>query len=139
MVFPSLFPFFVASDLLNRTNFIRATGIILEPIMRPIFNVPGCGSFPVAMGITSGYPMGAKLTTDLREKGQVSKIEGERLLAFTNNSGPLFIVGAVATGMFKMPSIGLFLLVSHILAGLTVGIIFRFYGSKSIKSNKNMK
>ncbi|MDP4181027.1 MAG: nucleoside recognition domain-containing protein, partial [Bacillota bacterium] len=75
----------------------------------------------------------------LREKGQVSKIEGERLLSFTNNSGPLFIVGAVATGMFKMPSIGLFLLVSHILAGLTVGIIFRFYGSKSIKSNKNMK
>ena len=56
VVFPSLFPFFVAAEILNRTGFVKAAGIILEPLMRPLFNVPGCGSFAVAMGITSGYP-----------------------------------------------------------------------------------
>jgi len=44
VVFPSLFPFFVASEILYRTGFIKAIGILLEPIMRPLFNVPGCGS-----------------------------------------------------------------------------------------------
>ncbi len=56
VVFPSLFPFFVASEILYRTGFIKSLGILLEPIMRPVFNVPGCGSFALAMGVTSGYP-----------------------------------------------------------------------------------
>lgn len=128
IVFPSLFPFFVASYLLNGTGFIRAVGILLEPIMRPLFNVPGCGSFTFAMGITSGYPVGAKITSEMRKDKLLTKTEAERLLAFTNNSGPLFIVGAVAVGMFKMPQLGIFLLVCHIAACITVGILFRFYG-----------
>lgn len=56
VVFPSLFPFFVASELLGMTGFTKAFGVLLEPIMRPLFNVPGCGSFAFAMGVTSGYP-----------------------------------------------------------------------------------
>ncbi|KNY26260.1 sporulation integral membrane protein YlbJ [Pseudobacteroides cellulosolvens] len=136
IVFPSLFPFLAASELLNRTSFIKAAGILLEPIMRPLFNVPGCGSFAVAMGITSGYPVGAKITVDLRNSGQISKLEGERLLAFTNNSGPLFIVGAVATGMYAMPRLGFFLLLCHILSGITVGLLFKYYSFGEIKSAK---
>ncbi len=57
VVFPSLFPFFVATEILNRTGIVKTFGILLEPVMRPLFNVPGCGSFAVAMGITSGYPI----------------------------------------------------------------------------------
>jgi len=127
IVFPSLFPFFVASELLNGTGFIRAIGVLLEPVMRPLFNVPGCGSFAFAMGITSGYPVGAKITAGMRKDKLISKIEAERLLAFSNNSGPLFIMGAVAVGMFKSPQLGVFLLICHIAACITVGIIFRFY------------
>jgi sporulation integral membrane protein YlbJ len=130
VVFPSLFPFFVASEILNKTGFIKSIGILLEPIMRPVFNVPGCGSFAFAMGITSGYPVGAKLTASMRKEKLLSKTEAERLLSFTNNSGPLFVVGAVAVGMFKMPGLGLFLLTCHILASITVGVIFRFYKAK---------
>jgi len=41
--------------------------------MRPLFNVPGCGSFAFAMGITSGYPVGAKITASMREEKLLSK------------------------------------------------------------------
>lgn len=127
IVFPSLFPFFVASELLNATGFARAAGILLEPVMRPLFNVPGCGSLALLMGVASGYPTGAKITCDLRMREAVTRTEAERLLAFTNNSGPLFITGAVATGMYGAPSLGLLLLACHIAACLTVGVLFRFY------------
>lgn len=136
IVFPSLFPFFVISELLNATGFVRAAGVLVEPLMRPLFNVPGCGSFALAMGVTSGYPVGAKITTDMRGQGLLTKIEAERLLAFTNNSGPLFIVGAVAVGMLQRPELGVFLLLCHIMAGISVGIIFRFYkSSRKYKSS----
>ncbi len=77
----------------------------------------------------------------MREEKLLTKAEAERLLAFTNNSGPLFIIGAVAVGMFNSPRIGFILLSCHILASLTVGILFRFYGNrkdriKSIVSDK---
>ncbi len=139
IVFPSLFPFFVGSELLNKTGLVKTAGALLEPVMRPIFNVPGCGSFPFAMGITSGYPIGAKITADMREQELITKTEAERLLAFTNNSGPLFIMGAVSVGMYGMPQIGMLLLLCHILACITVGVAFRFYkrwdksGSKKTK------
>lgn len=135
VVFPSLFPFFVASQLLNRSGFIGFAGVIMEPIMRPIFNIPGCGSFALAMGIVSGYPIGASITSDLKRQNLISKTEAERLLTFTNNSGPLFIMGAVAVGMFNMPSAGYLLYISHVAASLTVGFIFRYYKS-SEKSPK---
>lgn len=138
IVFPSLFPFFVASEILNATGFVKAAGVLFEPVMRPVFNVPGSGSFALLMGVTSGYPVGAKITCDLRKKGLVSKIEAERLLAFTNNSGPLFIIGAVATGMYGMPSLGLFLLACHILACLTVGMLFKYYKRQN-KQEINIK
>ena len=42
-VIPSLFPFFIATELLNHTNIPRVIGNMFNKIMRPIFNVPGIG------------------------------------------------------------------------------------------------
>lgn len=139
VVVPSLFPFFVAAEIMNSTGFIRASGLLLEPVMRPLFNVPGSGSFALAMGVLSGYPVGAKITCDFRNNGELTKYEAERLLAFTNNSGPLFIVGAVGTGMYGSPRLGIFLLSCHLLACITVGLIFRFYkaGKRSTNAMKS--
>ncbi len=127
VVVPSLLPFFIASGIMNATGFTNASGILLEPVMRPFFNVPGCSSFALALGVTSGYPVGAKITSDLRKSGALTKTEAERLLAFTNNSGPLFIIGAVGTGMYGSSLIGIFLFICHFLACITVGFLFRFY------------
>lgn len=126
-VFPALLPFMIGSFLLIELGVVRFIGILFEPIMRPIFNVPGVGAFPWIMGLTSGYPVGAKITADLRAKGQISQVEAQRLVAFSNNSGPLFILGAVAVGMLSRAEIGIFLLSIHYLSSLSVGILFRFY------------
>lgn len=101
--------------------------MLLNPIMRPIFNVPGCGAYAMLMGIISGYPIGAKIVTNFRENGMCSKEECERLLAFTNNSGPLFIIGTVGISLFYNSLIGVLLFITHLLACLTVGILFRFW------------
>ena len=136
-VVPSLFPFFVATELLMHTNLISQLGIILNKYMKPIFNIRGEGAFVFIMGIISGYPMGAKLATNFRKNNICSKEECERLLSFTNNSGPLFIIGTVGILMYGSTIIGLLLFITHILACITVGIIFRFWKKSSNSSSLN--
>lgn len=130
-IVPSLFPFFVATELLSHTNFTYYLGKLLNKFMKPLFNVRGEGSFAFIMGIISGYPVGAKIAANFREKNICSKEECERLLSFTNNSGPLFIIGTVGITMFGNSTIGFLLLITHLLASITVGIIFRFWKYKS--------
>lgn len=148
-VVPSLFPFFVATELLSHTNFTFYLGKLLNKFMKPLFNIRGEGSFAFIMGIISGYPVGAKIAANFREKNICSKEECERLLSFTNNSGPLFIIGTVGITMFGNSTIGFLLLITHILASITVGIIFRFWKHNSknkydntnynLNSNKDIK
>lgn len=133
-VVPTLFPFFVATELMNNTNFIPMLGKYLNKFMRPIFKVPGEGAYAFLMGMISGYPVGAKIVCNLREKGLCTKDEGERMLAFTNNSGPLFIIGTVGISLFGNQTIGIILLITHILACITVGVLFGF-----TKKNENIK
>ena len=127
IVFPALLPFFIASELLMSFGVVHFMGVLLEPVMRPLFNVPGPGSFVVAVGFTSGYPIGAMLTSKLRSRGLLSRVEAERLVSFTNNSSPLFMLVAVAVGMFNMPSLGYLIAGSHYLGNLTMGLFLRFY------------
>lgn len=82
------------------------------------------------MGIISGYPVGAKIVTNLRENNICTKEEAERLLSFTNNSGPLFIVGTVGISLLGNTTVGIILLVIHVLASITVGVCFRFWKSE---------
>lgn len=119
-VIPSLFPFFVATELLSYTNIISFFGKFLTPIMRPLFNVPGESAFAFLMGLISGYPVGAKIVSNFMEEGICTKEEAERMLAFSNNSGPLFIVGTVGISLFGSTQIGILLFVTHILACISV-------------------
>ena len=130
-VVPSLFPFFVITNLLSQTKVVNIIGKILDKLMRPFFNVPGIGGFAFVMGLISGYPIGAKVVSDFRHQSLVTKDEGERLLAFTNNSGPLFIISSVGIGMFGDTKTGILLLCTHILACITVGIILGKFSKKS--------
>lgn len=134
-VVPSLLPFFIATELLGYTNVISFLGNFLNKFMRPLFNVPGEGAFPFIMGIISGYPIGAKIVANFKEQGLCTSTEAERLIAFTNNSGPLFIVGTVGIGLFKDTKTGILLLITHILACITVGILFRWWKCKKNKRN----
>ena len=140
-VVPSLFPFFVITHLLSHTKIVGLMGKLLDKIMRPLFNVPGVGGFAFVMGLISGYPVGAKIVSDFRKDGLVTKSEGERMLAFTNNSGPLFILSSVGISLFGDTKTGLLLLGTHILACITVGIVLGKFSKKSdieFKSSYNL-
>ncbi|HHW19102.1 MAG TPA: sporulation integral membrane protein YlbJ [Firmicutes bacterium] len=129
IVLPALLPFFIAAELLMGMGVVHFMGVLMEPLMRPIFNVPGTGSFAMAMGIASGYPLGAALAARLKDDGLATKTEAERLMCFCNTSDPLFMTGAVAVGMFKRTDLAVIIISAHYLSALTVGVLLRFWRS----------
>lgn len=123
LIVPSLFPFFVATGLLRRLGLPELLGRCLAPLAARLFSVSGQGASALLVGLTGGYPMGAAYVSELTEEGRVSAEEGERLLAFCNNSGPAFILGAVGLGAFGSVKAGLLLYAAHILAALLGGLL----------------
>lgn len=136
VVFPSLLPFFITAELLLAFGVVKFLGILFEPVMRPLFNVPGAGSFGWIMGMASGYPTGAKIAARLREEKQLTQIEAERLVSFTNNSSPLFIFGAISAGFLYNIKLGFLLAVCHYAANTLVGMVMRFHGRHAEKIEK---
>lgn len=131
IVFPSLLPFFILAELMLGLGVVRGLGVLLEPFMRPLFSVPGIGAFALSMGLAAGYPMDAVITSRFREQGLCTRIEGERLLAFTNTADPLFMIGAVAVGMFKSPAVGGLLAIAHYISAFLVGVAFKLWGRRT--------
>lgn len=126
-VLPSLLPFIIGANIMSGLGVINFIGVLLSPMLYPAFGVNGTGGFALMTGMTSGYPMGAKITAMLREKNDISQAEAQRLLSFCNNSGPLFILGAVGVGMFHNAKIGYFIMATHYLAALCNGFFFKYY------------
>ncbi|HLS35852.1 MAG TPA: sporulation integral membrane protein YlbJ [Bacillota bacterium] len=139
IVFPSLLPFFIMSELLIRLGTMNIIGRIFEPFMRPLFHVPGIGSLAFIMGMVSGYPTGAKITSRLREEKKLTQIEAERLISFTNAASPLFIFGAIAIGFFNDARIGTLLALSHYGGNFIVGLIIKYVYTDQKKYSINNK
>lgn len=137
VVFPALLPFFILSEILMGLGAVHFIGVVLEPLMRPLFNVPGAGAFAMSMGLASGYPMDAVITARFRQNRLCTAIEAERLLSFTNTADPLFMFGAVAVGMFGRPDLGAVIALAHYISSVLVGIIFRFHGRNQPNTTDN--
>ena len=92
VLIPSLLPFIIGANLVVDLKVVDIIGYIINPITKFIFNVSGKSALVFVISTVSGYPVGAKLASELRNNNQISKFEGQRLVSFCSTSGPLFIV-----------------------------------------------
>lgn len=130
-IFPSLFPFLIVCELLSYTFVFSFLSTKFGRIMNSVFNVTSIGAYPFILGLFSGYPVGARIVSNLRQEDKISKYDGEKLLVFTNNAGPIFILGTIGIGMYSSAKIGFLLYLVHIISSITIGIIFgRLYKNR---------
>lgn len=126
VLLPTLFPFFVLSKIFIGCGGAEILGAIFTPIMKPLFKISGHGATPFILGVTCGYPVGARTAIDMYNNSLINKKEAENLICFSNNSGPLFIIGAVGVGFMSSTKAGIFLYTVHILSAITIGVILKF-------------
>ena len=69
----------------------------------------------------------------LYEKKLISLEEAQHILVFSNNPGPLFLIGTIGVGFFGMPIFGYALLLCAFLGAVCTGILWRFCRKKSFR------
>lgn len=134
-ILPALFPFFVFTKILSELGFINNISKNIAPVTQKLFNTSGISGYVYLMSIISGYPVGAKITSDLYLNKVISKGEAHRIVTFTSTSGPLFILGTVAFGMFNNKTLGYIVLIAHFVGAIVNGLFYRNY----LKENSENK
>jgi sporulation integral membrane protein YlbJ len=124
-VLPALFPFLFFSKILGELNFGYDLGKVMNKPIKKLYNVSGIGGYVLVMAMLSGYPIGAKVLSDLYEKKHISSSEARTISTFTSSSGPLFIVGTVGIIMLNNKLAGFVILISHYLGTIINGLIYR--------------
>jgi len=135
IVLPSLLPFFIITNLLIRTNAFHFITKLCGPLFQYFFRISPNGSFAVLTGFFCGYPIGAKVTSDLVKQNKISNTEGNYLLSFCNNSSPAFISNYIILQQFKDPSLLIPSILLLFLSPILCSFIFRRY-YKTQKSQK---
>lgn len=124
-VIPALFPFLTVSGLLIALGFGQWAAPLFSGLMTPLFCLPGAAGSALLLGLVGGYPIGAQTAAGLYQAGTLTRSEAERLLAFCNNSNPVFLISVLGAGIFGSVRTGIWLWLIHILSALLTGLLLR--------------
>jgi len=123
IIIPSLFPFTVLALFISKSGLAYYIGKVISPISQILLKINGEAATAVLMSFIAGYPVGARLINELLNSNKISQCEAKRMLYYSVNAGPAFIVIAVGSGMLHSKSCGWVLLFSHIISSIFIGIV----------------
>lgn len=92
---PTLFPFMMISSVMIYSGADMELGHILSYPLKHIYKYSAYGLYAIFMGFFCGFPMGAKVISELYEANKLSKEEAVSLLGFCNNIGPAYFLGII--------------------------------------------
>lgn len=128
IVFPSMLPFLMLSEMMSGFGALRGLGTMLEPLMRLLFRLPGHGGWAIAVGAVTGMPAGAEAAGKLRRENLVSREEGERLLALSHVASPFFILTVIGAGFLHNVATGVVIAIVHYVSAIGTGLLLRGLG-----------
>ena len=124
-VFPSLFPFFIITRLLTMLGIGNLISKVLSKPLKYAYNSHPIGGYILLLSMISGYPIGAKLVSEYVKVGIIDVDDAKTIIPYTSTSGPMFILGVIGTQILGDYKAAVFVLISHFLAALINGVVFR--------------
>lgn len=105
VLLPTLLPFMIISKLLIEADAISCLTFLFATPFHKFFHLSKSGTFVVMTGFLCGYPMGAKLVSELYTHHQLSHPEACYLLTFCNNLSPMFISSFLTISCLDAPQL----------------------------------
>ena len=121
VVIPSLFPFMILSSFLALSPLSELISRPLSPITRRLFHLPPELGATVLMSFVGGYPVGAKTIASLVREKKLSQETAARMLCFSVNAGPSFLIGTVGVALLGSPRLGWILLFAQSVSAFLIG------------------
>lgn len=125
-IIPSLYAFMVISGFIISSGIYRYISRPFGAIARYIFRIPADFFSIFLLSSAAGYPVGAKLTSDLYLSGRSDRETAERMLGFCYMGGPAFFCGVAGGKIYSSTRTGIFIficiLISNIITGFILGL-----------------
>ena len=123
VLFPSIFPFFLISNLLISYNFQNTLHKIFGKLNNYLFHTSNSSNFVILMSMISGFPSGSKYIKQLLDKNLLDINKANYLITFTHFANPLFVLNL--SRRYFNTNISYLILFSHIISNIIIGIIIR--------------
>lgn len=131
---PTLFPFFIISDILINYNITNYIPNQIKRIFTKLFNTSDNIITIFFLSLLSGFPSAAKNIKLMVDKKLINTKEASHTLIFTHFANPLFILGTIQTFFIKNKKLCIIILLSHYTPNIILGILTRH----SSKKEKNI-
>lgn len=133
VIVPSLFAFTVLAIWLQKSGLYR---VALKPLTFPLSKLLRmdeelCAVFLLAN--IGGYPVGARLLSELVKNGRISPKDAGRMLYCCFGSGPSFVVGIAGAQIFGSTAAGLALFGACFFSSLLIAAAVRMRGEIPLK------
>lgn len=106
-----------------------------EKVTLPLLRCRGTDFSVMLLSLLGGYPIGAKMANELYKQGGISHKDAKRLLMFSVNPGPAFIIAIVGGNILKSNAAGFILFASNTLACIILNLFLNILS----KENKTKK
>lgn len=137
-VLPVLFPFMLLCGIVLKFDLASPLLKYLYPPIHALLGCSGYGAFVILAGFLCGFPMGAKLTADLKKQGKITSEEADFLYGFVNNLSPAFIISYLAAEQLQRPGWKLLFLVNVLGSALLYGFLSSFHYRKIMEEPPNV-
>lgn len=130
VVVPSLYAFTVLAVYLQRSGLYRT---VLRPITCLLSILLGIDKelcAVIILGNIGGYPVGARLLSELVKQGRLGSNEASRLMCCCFGCGPSFVVSVVGLGVFRSAAAGWILFLSCMLTSIIIAFVVCRFGDR---------
>ena len=118
----------ILAGLITSTGAGSALSRSVSVFSRRVLNMPENMGTVLLMSFLGGFPVGARMLSDMLARGETDRDTASRALCCCVNAGPSFLISAVGAGLLHSRTAGLLLLAAQLLSAFIVGA-FVFSGA----------
>ena len=136
VVIPTLFPFFILSDLI--VAYFKESPFDLG-VFQKVTNLPAAALPALLIGSVCGFPTGAATAHSLYKGDRLTKRECERVIAISNNPSPAYLIGGIGYSTYGNERFGLSIYLSVLISSLLIDKLANFRHHNEILCDNNIK
>ena len=121
---PALFPYLLITEFLIQSGKIYDLSYGISSVLSKLFRIPKHTTSTVIIGFLLGYPNAAKCILKMYNDKTIDQRLATKLVSFTSNANPSYIIATVGIGMFKSVETGIILAICHFVSSVIIGVLF---------------
>jgi hypothetical protein len=123
VIIPSLFGFMVLSSFIVKTGLYRVFSKPFAKFSRRVLRIPSELFSVFILSAIAGYPVGAKVLSDLYKNGAADKDTCASMQCFCYMGGPAYFCGVVSITLFDNLKFGILIFAVTLIVNFTVAVL----------------